>query len=284
MLGPEAGSWRVSFWTVAERRSKVIRDSAGGPSNTASNPGFRTLIRRHFLSADYGFTDSLSGRVEGSFVAIDNETPAGSRYVDGIGDTTLLLRYTLTAVPHLHEVDEATGPFGLHFGEGRLAIAAGLSLPTGDPERPSAPGLVPNSTLQTGTGTYAPLVTAVYTQTVGRSSLFAGVAAKFPGGENRFDYRVGEAFQVNLGATLPITETIDGVPKISYLYNAPDELDGKDVFASGGHIISLVPGARWRVTDRVDLEAFVEVPVFRDLRTESLEPQARFGAGLTFRF
>src|SRR5262249_37222444 len=99
-----------------------------------------------------------------------------------------------------------------------------------------------------------------------------------------FGYEVGTAFQANVGAAVPLSDSFDLVPKISYLFTTPDRLDGKDTFASGGHVLSVVPGFRWKATSSVDLEVFVEIPIFRDLRTETLEPIARFAAGVTVRF
>jgi hypothetical protein len=228
--------------------------------------------------------EGLSAFVEGSYVDIDSKSPGDEFRTDGLGDTRVLLRYTFTAFPHVHEDGEESGPLGLHFGDGRISLGAGVSFPTGDPERPVAGAGVPNSELQTGTGTYDPIVTAVYSQAIDQGSLFVGVAARIPGGENRFDYRVGEAIQANVGAVVPIHESIDFVPKLIYLYNAADELDGRKVFASGGHYISVVPGVRIAASERVDLEAALEIPVFRDLRTVSLEPTVRFSAGISVRF
>ncbi|MBI1853217.1 MAG: hypothetical protein HYR85_23005 [Planctomycetes bacterium] len=227
----------------------------------------------------------MSAFVEGSWVRIDSKGPNEAAYEDGFGDTRAILRYTFTVVPHEHVEGEANGPLGFHWGVGKLALGAGVSLPTGEPGRiESSPGPVSQASLQRGTGTFDPLFTAVFSQGVDKGSLFAGAAVRLPGGESRFDYRVGEAVQVNLGAVVPVSDSFDVVPKVSYLYNAPDEFQGRDAFASGGHWVSLVPGVRWRATEHVDVEASVEIPVFRDLRTEALDAPARLALGISYKF
>ena len=73
-----------------------------------------------------------------------------------------------------------------------------------------------------------------------------------------------------------MTDGFEVVPKLSWLYTEPDEFEGEDTFATGGHVVSVVPGVRVGLAERVDLEAAIEIPIFRDLRTESLQAAARF--------
>lgn len=284
-MGPGAGDLRASLWTVYEDRTRLVEAGPRGPSSSRSGGDYETRLFRTFLSLDYGVTGGLSLFVEGSYVAIDSDSPDGAFSTDGIGDTRVLARYTFLAIPHEHSDDEAPGPLGLHFGEGRVALGAGLSLPTGEPEA-FAPSdePVPNSALQTGTGTFDPLVTAVLSQSVDAGSLFAGLGLRVPGGENRYDYRTGAAFQANVGAVVPVAAGFDAVPKVSWLATEPDEFEGDDTFASGGHVVSIVPGVRIGLAERVDLEMTIEIPVYRDLDTESLQPAARFAAGVTVTF
>jgi len=124
----------------------------------------------------------------------------------------------------------------------------------------------------------------IWSQAVERGSAFAGLGVRIPGGENRFDYRTGEAFQLNLRTVVPITDGFDVVPKLSWLYTEPDKFQGEDTFATGGHVVSIVPGIRVGLAENVDLEAAIEISVFRNLRTESLQAAARFSAGITVTF
>jgi len=180
---------------------------------------------------------------------------------------------------------EPPGPLGLHFGRGVLSLGAGISLPTGEPEE-FAPSTdpIPNSSLQTGTGTYDPLVTAVYSQSIDAGSAFASFAARIPGGENRFDYLTGLGLQASLGAVIPAGESWDVLAKVTYVHTEPDELDGRDAFATGGDVVALAPGVRVGLAENVDLEVTIDVPVFYDLETQALVPWARLAAGLTVTF
>ncbi len=141
-----------------------------------------------------------------------------------------------------------------------------------------------NSTLQTGTGTYDPIVGVAYAQAWGPFTTFGSAAARIPLAENRFDYRTGAAAQVNLGATFPLREGFVAVPKISYAWQDADELDGEEVFASGGHWLYVVPGVLLKLSENADFQTAVEVPFWRNLRTEQLDTQARLTFGLTYRF
>lgn len=209
-------------------------------------------------------------------------TPGGGRSARGFGDTTVLLQRTTVVRPHTHAADEPRGPLGLHAGEGRLALGLGLSLPTGTPERPQFFGLLPNATLQTGTGTFDPLVTAVYNQSLNGGSVFAGMSAKTGGGENRFDQRIGTSILSQAGAILPLHDRVDGTAKVSFLWAAADEVAGTKLFASGGSRAALVPGLRWKITEELDVQAFAEIPVWRNLRTQTLESSVRWILGLTW--
>jgi len=178
-VGPASGSIRVAFWTVYENRKRLVEEGPRGPGSSWSDYDFETENWQNFLSLDYGLTEHWSLFAEASYVAIDSEAPDGSFSTDGIGDSRLLVRYTFTALAHVHEDGEAGGPLGVHFGDGRLAIGAGLSIPTGEPE-PFAPSdaPVPNSAIQTGTGTWDPLFTAVRSQAVETGSAFAGLGIR----------------------------------------------------------------------------------------------------------
>lgn len=263
----------------------IIDKDPGGPTNTKHNPGFKTTIFRQFLAVDYAITDELSTFVEGSWVRIDAKGPGESGYEDGFGDTRALVRWTILAIPHHHDDAEPLGRYGLHWGEAKIAFGAGLSIPTGEPER-FVPSSVPESTasVQRGTGTVDPLATVVFSQAVSDGSVFSSVAMRYPGGENRFDYKVGAAVQVAVGAAIPVSESFDVVPKLAYLYNAPDEFRGHHAPASGGHWFSIVPGMRWRATEHVDVEASIDVPVYRDLRDDALDAPARLAVSISFRF
>jgi hypothetical protein len=281
----EAGRSRLSLWETFERRTKVFDDDPGGPGNTVPNPGLRTTIRRTLLDFTHAFTGSLSANLGLAFPDIrlrDETNPASpsEREFDGIGDTTLALRYAFAAgesSPH-----EETGR--LHAHPPLFSLSAGLSFPTGEPERPTTGGPVANSTLQTGTGTFDPLVGLSYVQGWGRFSTFGSVAARFPGGENRFDFRTGTAVQASLGASVPVAEKLALVPKVSYAWQDADEIDGVDAFASGGNWLYVVPGALVRMSENADFQVAVEVPVWRNLRTEQLDTQARVTFGIGYRF
>jgi hypothetical protein len=285
-VGGEAGAFRLSFWSTAEDRDLVIDKDRGGPTNTKHNPGFKTTIFRQFVSVDYAITDELSTFVEGSWVRIDAKGPGGAAdYEDGFGDTRALLRWTVLAIPHHHDDAEPPGAYGLHWGEAKIAFGAGVSLPTGEPKRfteSSSPQSI--ASLQRGTGTFDPIANVVFSQSVSGGTLFSSVAARFPVMESRFEYEVGTAIQTSVGAAVPVSATFDVVPKVSYLYNAPDRFGGHHAQASGGHWISIAPGIRWRITDHVDFETSVDVPVYRDLRDPQLDAPARLAVGISYRF
>jgi len=216
----------------------------------------------------------------------DDSDPAAprERQAEGLGDTTLTFRYAFLPVEsEPHEEDGS-----VHAHPALFSLVAGVSIPTGAPERPEVMGTtsnpVANSTLQTGTGTFDPLLGVSYAQLWGPFTTFGNVAVRIPGGENRFDYKTGLAGQVNVGGVVPLLEEFSAVPKITYAWQDADELDGDDAFGSGGHWIYVVPGFVLKLSESTDFQAAVEVPVWRNLRTEQLDTQARVTLGINYRF
>jgi hypothetical protein len=285
----EEGAWRLSLWQTLERRTKVFDGDAGGPSNTVSNPGLETTMARTFLNLTHAVTSALSVDVGINYGDIEFEndsdpTAPVEQRSEGLGDTTLVFRYAfLPGESDPHEEDGS-----VHAHPPLFSLNAGISFPTGDVERPEIMGTpaqpVANSTLQLGTGTFDPLVGASYAQLWGPFTSFGSVAVRIPGGENRFDYETGLAGQVNLGASVPVREGFSAVPKVAYAWQDADQLDGDDVFASGGQWIYVVPGFLLQVSEKADFQAAVEIPVWRNLRTEQLDTQARVTFGLNYRF
>ena len=74
------------------------------------------------------------------------------------------------------------------------------------------------------------------------------------------------------------------MPKISYAWQDADEIDGVKAFASGGNWLYVVPGALVRLSENADFQVAVEIPVWRNLRTQALDTQARVTLGLGYRF
>jgi len=282
------------LWQSYESRTKVFAEGSGGPSHTTSNPGFEASTTRTELGFSFAFADHWTLDLGLSYVDIrlensTNPQDVTTERVSGFGDTALIVRRVIVDVEPAPEDESTSSSGGNKVAEAprsgtRMAFGLGVSLPTGEPERPIAAGPVANSTLQTGTGTFDPLLTASLMHDFSSWSAFSHAILRIPGGENRYDYRTGAALQVSVGGSRALGDRWSISPRITYLWRASDRIDGEAAFASGGEWLSVVPALELELFERSHLEILAEIPLWRDLRTDQLDSTMRFAAGFTTRW
>lgn len=196
---------------------------------------------------------------------LEVDTPLGrrSRGDSGLGDMTLLARYTAWQ-------RDASGRTL------RLAPFGGVEAPTGRDDARDDLGPLPPS-LQLGSGSWDPLLGVVFTyQTLDRqtdasaSYQFNTEANGFEAGdEARLDFSYQHrVWPRELGAGVPAF--LYAVLESNLVWRDRDAMDGTDVVDSGGTIWFLAPGLQY-VHKRWVLEAAVQVPVTQNLHGAALE-------------
>jgi len=187
---------------------------------------------------------------------------------------------------------DGTLPRALPVEAPSFTVWAGVSVPTGDPEEPDpavATEDVSVANLQTGTGTWDPLVKLRFDDAgavAGRDDvrLWAEAAVRWPLYENEFDYRTGRSLGVTAGAETDLAPGLRANLAATFLRNERDEIDGERVAVGGGKWIYLTPGLAYDLSDRLTVEASVRLTAWRDTETKLTDADAAFQVALTWRW
>ena len=168
-----------------------------------------------------------------------------------------------------------------------VSVWAGVSLPTGSPERPN-PAIVTRdvsvSNLQTGTGTFDPLarLRAEWPQT--GFTPFAEAAIRFPVYENTFRYHTADTEALVLGASVPIVPKLSASLSAMYQRTGRDRFRGDDVGVGGAKWIYAVPGLAWQVTESAAIDVSARLPVYRGTETKLSDSAVVYQIGVSWRF
>ncbi|MCE9637949.1 MAG: hypothetical protein K8T90_19790 [Planctomycetes bacterium] len=261
-------------------------------------------IYRTAATFRYGVTDDWSAELELTHPRFDYSlTPPGgarrSRTFQSQGDTSL-------TIGRMFDLDGATAAESSHLPQdvidaftpramkanprpesATLAIWGGLSLPTGHPEKPD-PRIVTRdvsvSNLQTGTGTFDPILRTRLEIPRGDIRWFAEIGARFPVYENRYDYQTGHAEGLVVGASTPLAPTLRASLSMTYQRTARDQYKGDDAAVGGGRWIYGTPALAWDVTESATIDLSVRITAWRDVETKLSDSGHAIQAGLTLRF
>ena len=259
------------------REQVVVLRSTDDPS--PENRDLRVLTVPSVLV--YGATRNLTlfGIVPYVDKTLDETTSTGQRQRrgdSGVGDVTLLSRYTLYSVDRLGETR-------------RFAPFVGLKLPTGDDNERDSLGPLPQS-LQLGSGSWDPIVGTIFTWQTFDWQFDSAVQYTFRTPANNFEFgdqaRLDLSFQYRLwprelGAGVPAF--VYGVLESNLIYAGKNEDGGISDPDSGGTTWFLAPGLQF-VTKRVILEGAVQIPVVQDLNGLALKNDYIVSAGFRVNF
>lgn len=225
----------------------------------------------------YGFTADWTGIAITPYLdkELTVETPRGTvrRRADGLGDTTLLARYSAF---------ERNAPGKLL----RIKPIFGVIAPTGEFDARDALGEVPRP-LQPGTGSWGGVAGVIFTRQTLDWEFDAALTATTRG---RHDgYEPGDALELDASYQyrLPWPGREAGafgyaVLETRGIYRGDDVIDGARV-DNGGTEWRIVPGLQY-VTRRWVVEAAVELPLADDLPDTALRDEAFWHAGVRFNF
>ena len=258
------------------RGQAIVRRSTDDPS--PMDRDLRVLTVPSVLV--YGATRNLTlfGIVPYLDKTLDLTTSPGrvQRSDSGLGDVTLLGRYTLYTRDRLGDTR-------------RFAPFVGLKLPTGDDNEQDSLGRLPQP-LQLGSGSWDPIVGAIFTWQTFDWQLDSAVQYRFNTEANNFEFgdqaRLDLSFQYRLwprtlGAGVPAF--VYGVLESNLIYAGKNEVGGISDPNSGGTIWFLAPGVQF-VTKRAILEASIQIPTVQDLNGLALENDYIVRAGFRVNF
>ena len=219
------------------------------------------------LVVAYGVTQRLAlfGIVPVLDKSLDVTTPLGrrTRSVSGVGDATLLARYTLF---QRDKPGQTT----------RFAPFVGVKAPTGDDDESDDLGPLPQP-LQLGSGSWDLLVGATVTwQTLSRE-VDTSFSYELNGEANDFVFGDEARIDLSYQHRLWPRELGEGVPSFLYgvlesnlIWRDRNEVSGFEDPDSGGSTWLLAPGIQY-VSKRLVIEAAVQIPVAQDLQGAALE-------------
>ena len=258
------------------RGQAIVRRSTDDPS--PMDRDLRVLTVPSVLV--YGATRNLTlfGIVPYLDKTLDLTTSTGrvQRSDSGLGDVTMLGRYTLYTRDRLGDTR-------------RFAPFVGLKLPTGDDSEQDSLGRLPQP-LQLGSGSWDPIVGAIFTWQTFDWQLDSAVQYRFNTEANNFEFgdqaRLDLSFQYRLwprtlGAGVPAF--VYGVLESNLIYAGKNEVGGISDPNSGGTTWFLAPGVQF-VTKRTILEASIQIPTVQDLNGLALENDYIVRAGFRVNF
>lgn len=260
---------------ILREQVQVLR-STDDPS--AMNRDLRVLAVPSVLA--YGVNRDLAffGIVPYLDKTLDASSAAGRqrRGASGLGDSTVIGRYTLYARDRLGETI-------------RLAPFLGLKVPTGEDSQRDGLGRLPQD-LQLGSGSWDPLVGTIFSWQTFEWEFDSAVQYRFNTKANDFRFgdeaRLDLSFQYRLwprelGAGVPAF--LYGVLESNLIWNDKNRDGGVRDPNSGGITWFLAPGLQF-VTKRIIVEAIVQVPAVQALNGVALKNDYIVSAGFRVSF
>lgn len=175
-------------------------------------------------------------------------------------------------------------------GTSRLALVAGVSLPTGGTSARFDDGPEAPRPLQLGTGAVNASATLVGTVIRGQWGVSADLGHRRHAAADDFRFGASTRYDLAVGLRLPAhVETIRTRTVQLYLeWNGSiagrSRTGGNDIGDSGGHVAFLSPGLQFVPLPQLLLEASLQIPVLQDLNGSQLEHGLRPSIGARFLF
>lgn len=205
------------------------------------------------LTLSYGFSPRLGATAVIPYVwkCKKRYLPAVGQWIsstsDGIGDITLLVRYS---------------PLARSFVNYReLSFGVGLKFPTGATDRRNFDFLLPEE-LQPGSGSWDVPISVSYYQ--GFEAIDFNLSATYLLTTEYDGYKFGEQFSYLASASLHVTSRLDLSLALSGIARAKDSKGGEALESTGRQQVWLVPGVQFEVlADKLMLQAFAETPLYQ---------------------
>jgi hypothetical protein len=238
------------------------------------------IMRTHMT---YGSADSIGG---------DGGWPTGTNgytsQASGFGDMKIIGRYFGLAeqkdwgfqfgvkLPTGNNSQTAVGNSG-----GTVAVDPGLQLGTGSTDAIIGVykfGYIPQAE------NWGYFANAQYQATVKPNNVPSTIAAINAVGGVGNSYRPGNALNINLGVNFQGWEKWVPTLQFNYLYKNADSGTAADTWATGGTLLYATPGVLYRLTDKTQVYANVQLPVYQNVNGIQLVPSYIASMGIRVHF
>ncbi len=224
----------------------------------------------------YGVTNhltlslSLPFEVVHGFKFVEGGSVEGANAIVGLGDATLLGKYSLLADPV------------------EFSVIAGLKIPTGSTNQLSNAGDLLEPDHQPGTGSWDPILGVAAGRQIDTLWLGASVLYRITT-EGRHDFKPGQSVLLAMKAEYQLLglgkfPRLYGSIELSEQFTAKNEDDGVKNQDSGGSIIGLGFGLRLRTDEHMTIGAMFTVPVYQGLYGEQHKERYEILFGTAYDF
>ncbi len=233
------------------------------------------------ISGSYGITDhlnvglSLPFEVIHGFRFVENDgvnPPAveGANAIVGMGDATLLGKYSFNIDPV------------------ELAVLAGVKIPTGSTSQLDNSGNLLEPDHQPGTGSWDPMLGVAALKQFERFTVGGSILYRYTT-EGRHDFRPGQQVTIAMKGEYQVAG-LGNFPRIyvslelAEQWTAMDRTDDIRNHDTGGSSVTLGPGVRIRVNDRVTFGTTFAFPIYQGLYGVQHKERFEFlfGTGVDF--
>ena len=224
------------------------------------------------INADWGITfkvpfvsrahNHIFNKDDG-FGGVDPETENWS--FSGIGDVQVLARYRFYNDEHANA--------GVRFG---------LKLPTGSIHKRNSEEEA-ERTLQLGSGSVDSLLGVYYNHHDGNLDWFAQCMWQQASGD-RDDFKPGRKLSADMGLSYNATPDLSLMLQLNLQHKSHDNGANAEPADSGGHTVSVSPGASYRVTSNTSVYGFVQKPLLQYVNGAQLTADWSIALGLSTQF
>lgn len=282
------GEWMTSYrYSYMEMNDNYDGDSKITPAEVRAK-GFGMApvdmtMDMHMIGVMYGLTDDITIMAMGSYIEKDMTMENGANVLstmesEGFGDTKISALYRLK-----------------EWGNNRIHLNAGISLPTGSIDEAGSNGLKLPYSMQLGSGTFDLLPAVTYASYQGKWSWGGQASANIRLGENDDNYSLGDEFKLTAWGAHNINESfsvslrvegsswgdVDGADPAYATRQAMSPLFRADL--RRGNRVETSVGANYIIPEgvlkdhRIGLEA--TAPVYQDLDSYQLGRDYRLMIG-----
>ena len=190
----------------------------------------------------------------------------------GIGDIKLISRYRIWS-------QKKKDPFN-------LAVGAGLKMPTGTTDEKDDSGKCLPGFLQTGSGSWDPVVELGAHKVMGRHWLSSYFMYRMTteGELGDRDFERPDVFKYNFAYACALSNLFDLQIELNGEVKGKAKLDDVKQDNTGGHIVYLTPGVHFKFYKGMHFDVGVAIPVYRDLNGTQLSEDYRIVTKLAMKF
>lgn len=188
--------------------------------------------------------------------------------ISGFGDIRLIGKYALwVSTKHL------------------LVGGLGIKIPSGEYKLLDHHGEINEPTIQPGTGSWDGIVSAYYAYQVIPHTLDGFFSTSYQiTTENPLDYKMGDTWLVNGGASYRLTEKWTTSLQANLRHAPRDEFKGNEVPSTGGTFIYLTPGIKTQASPNTALYAHAQFPLYQRVNEVNIVPRYQLILGVSHAF